>query len=71
MKTGKYLGVCSSAVLLLGAYCLWESVRNSGPYAEEGILLGGLLSAFALVVMSWSIKRHLGVKALERHMKRR
>jgi hypothetical protein len=72
MRTGKYFGVCLSvAFLLAGAYVLQESVRNSGHYAEEGILIGALLSAFAFVLLCWSIKLHLGVKALERHMRGR
>lgn len=72
MKTGKYFVVCLSVVFLLaGAYVLQQSVRNSGHYAEEGILIGALLSGLALVAMSWSIKLHLGMKALERHMRGR
>jgi hypothetical protein len=72
MRTGKYFGVCLSIVFLVaGAYVLRESLRNSGHFAEEGILAGALLSALALVGMSWSIKVHLGVKALERHMRGR
>jgi hypothetical protein len=72
MRTGKYLIVCLSVVFLLaGAYVLRESVRNSGHFAEEGILIGALLSALAIVAMSWSIKLHLGMKALERHMRGR
>jgi hypothetical protein len=72
MRTGRYFGVCLSVVFLLaGAYVLRESLHNTGHFAEEGILGGALLSALALVVMSWSIKVHLGVKALERHMRGR
>jgi hypothetical protein len=72
MRTGKYFVVCLSIVFLLaGAYVLQESMRNSGHFAEEGILVGALLSALALVAMSWSIKLHLGMKALERHMRGR
>jgi hypothetical protein len=72
MRTGKYLVVCLSIVFLLaGAYVLQESMRNSGHFAEEGILAGALLSALALVAMSWSLKLHLGMKALERHMRGR
>jgi hypothetical protein len=72
MKTVKYFAVCLSVVFLLaGAYVLQQSLRNSGRFAEEGILAGALLSALALVAMSWSLKLHLSVKALERHMKGR
>jgi hypothetical protein len=72
MKTERYFGACLSIVFLLaGAYVLRESVRNSEHYAEEGVLAGALLFAFAFVLMSWSIKVHLGVKALERHMRGR
>jgi hypothetical protein len=72
MRTEKYLIVCLSVVFLLaGAYVLQESVGNSGRFAEEGVLAGALLTALALVAMSWSIKLHLSVKALERHMRGR
>lgn len=72
MRTNKYFGLCLSLVFILaGAYVLQESLRNSGHYAEEGILAGGLLSALALVSMSWSFKLHQGMKALQRHMRRR
>ena len=72
MKQGRYLGVCLSVVFLLtGAYVLQQSLRNSGHFAEEGIVAGALLTALALVAMSWSIKLHLTVKALERHMRGR
>src|SRR6202171_6854563 len=60
VKDRKYFALCLSVVFILaGAYALQESLRNSGKYAEEGILAGGLLSALALVAMSWSIKLHL------------
>ncbi|PYU39385.1 MAG: hypothetical protein DMG54_27035 [Acidobacteria bacterium] len=72
MRTGKYFVVCLSIVFLLaGVYVIQESVRHSGHYAEEGILVGALLSALALAAMFWSIKLHLVMKALERHMKGR
>lgn len=72
MTTKKYYGLCLSVVFLLaGAYVLQESLQNSGYYAEEGILAGGLLSGLALVAMSWSFKLHQGTKALQRHMRRR
>jgi hypothetical protein len=72
MRTGKYFAVCLSIVFsLAGAYVIRESIRNAGHFAEEGILAGALLSALALVAMSWSIKLHLVMKALERHMRGR
>jgi|HubBroStandDraft_6_1064221.scaffolds.fasta_scaffold71394_5 hypothetical protein len=72
MKKGRYFNLCLAVVFLLaGSYVLQESLHNSGEYAEEGILAGALLSALALVAVSWSIKAHQGMKALERHMKGR
>jgi hypothetical protein len=72
MRTGKHLIVCLSVVFLVaGVYVLRESVRNTGHFAEEGILAGALLSALALVAMSWSLKLHLGGKAFEKHMRGR
>lgn len=70
MRASKYFGLCLSIVFLsAGAYLLQDSVRNSGRFAEEGILIGALFSALALVWMSWSIKLHLLTKAVERHMR--
>jgi len=72
MRTGKYFFPCLSTLsLLAGAYVLRESLRHYGHYAEAGILAGALLSALGFVMTSWSIKLHLGVKALERHMRER
>jgi uncharacterized BrkB/YihY/UPF0761 family membrane protein len=70
VKPGKFFGLCLSVVFLLaGAYVLQQSVRNSGHYADEGVLMGAVLSALAFVALSWSIKLHLGGKAFERHMR--
>ncbi len=72
MKASKYSGVCLSLVFFsAGAYLLQDSVRNSGRFAEEGILLGALLSALALVGLSWSAKLHMLTKAVERHVRGR
>jgi hypothetical protein len=72
VNSNKYFGLCLSAIFLLtGGYVLQESLSNSGHYAEEGILSGALLSALALVSISWSIKLHLEMKALQRHMQER
>lgn len=72
MRTNKYFGLFLSIVFLsTGACLLQDSVRKSGRFAEEGILIGALLSALALVWMSWSIKVHLLMKAVETHMRDR
>jgi hypothetical protein len=72
MKRGKYFGLClAAAFLVAGSYLLRESLNNSGPNAEEGVLAGAILSALAFVAVGWSIKAHQGMKALERHMKGR
>ena len=72
MKAAKYFAACLSVALLLaGVYVLRESVHNSGRFADEGVLAGALLSALALVALRWSIKVHRGMKALDRHLRRR
>jgi hypothetical protein len=72
MKTIRYLRLFLSMVFLAaGAYVLQDSVRSSGRFAEEGILFGALLSGFALVGMSWSIKVRVLAKAMERHVRDR
>jgi hypothetical protein len=70
MRTSKYFGLCLSvAFLSAGAYELHDSIRNPGRFAEEGILIGAIFSALALVAMAWSIKVYLLTKAVERHMR--
>jgi hypothetical protein len=72
MKTAKYFAVCLPVALLVaGVYVLRESVHNSGRFADEGVLAGALLSALALVALRWSIKLYRGMKALDRHLRRR
>jgi hypothetical protein len=72
MKAAKYFAVCLSVALLAaGVYVLRESVHNSGRFADEGVLVGALLSTLALVALGWSIKVHRGMKALDRHLRRR
>jgi hypothetical protein len=68
----KHFSLCLSIVFLSAeAYVLRDSVRKSGRFAEEGILIGAFLSALALVWMSWSIKVYLLTKTVERHMRGR
>ena len=68
----KHFSLCLSIVFLSAeAYVLRDSVRKSGRFAEEGILIGAFLSALALVSMSWSIKVYLLTKTVERHMRGR
>jgi hypothetical protein len=63
---------CLALLLFLaGAYLLQDSVRNSGHYADEGILIGALFAAIGLAVTSWSIKAQQLNRALKRHMKGR
>jgi hypothetical protein len=72
MKPAGYFSLWLAAVLLgAGAYILQQSVRNSGHYAEAGVLAGALLTGLALAAMTWSIKLRQGVKALEKHMRGR
>jgi len=70
MRKRKHLDVLLSIVsLLTGTYLLLDSTSNSGRYAEERILIGAVLSALGLVLMSWSFERLHSTKALLRHLK--
>jgi len=70
MRKRKHLDVLLSMVsLLTGTYLLLDSTGNSGRYAEERILIGAVLSALGLVLMSWSFERLHSTKALQQHLK--
>jgi hypothetical protein len=71
MKRAKYLGLfCFVIFSSLGAYLLHDSIISPGPYAEEEVLLGAVLFAFAVAAMTWAIRQHFMAKALHRHLHR-
>jgi hypothetical protein len=71
MRKSKYLDVLLSMTsLLMGTYLLMDSISNSGRYADECILIGAVLSALGLVLMSWSFERRHNTKAMQRHLRR-
>lgn len=71
MKRDKYLGLFLFVLFSsLGAYLLHDSIESPGPFAEEGILVGAVLSALAIAAITWAVRQHLMAKALERHLHR-
>ncbi len=71
MRADRYLWIAISILLCpLGGHVLIDSVRHSGPYDEEYILLGGTLFALGLAAMFFAFKQHAQIKALAQHMSR-
>jgi hypothetical protein len=71
MRPQKHLWVTLSVVLLcLGVRILSYSMSDSGPHAEDYILLGGTLVALGLVTMSFALAQRNRFKAFAEHMGR-
>jgi len=71
MKKDQYLSIALFfAFSLLGVYLLHDSLRDSSPYAEGSLIVGGLLCAMALASIAWAVRQHLMHKALRRHLRR-
>ena len=71
MKKNKYLSLALFiAFSVLGAYLLKDSLYNTGPYAEETVIVGAMFCALALASMAWAVRQHLMSKALRRHLHR-
>lgn len=70
MRPDKYFWTAVSIFFCwLGGDVLIDSVRHSGPYAEEYILLGGTLAALGLAAISFALKQRAQIKALAAHMR--
>ena len=70
MRVDKYFGVCLAVVFFSsGGYLLHDAVYHAGPHADGLILIGAILSALAVVALSWSLKLHSLTKAMQRHMR--
>ena len=70
MRTDRCFWIVLSILLSwAGAHVLLGSIRHPGVYADELILLGGILSALGLVPLFVALKQHLQIRALARHMR--
>ena len=71
MNAERYVWAALSILFcLLGAYVLLDSLRHSGPYAEEYVLLGATLTALGLASMWILYGQYRQVRAMARHMRR-
>src|SRR5690242_3383493 len=71
MKKNKYLSlVLFVAFSVLGAYLLKDSLYDTGPYAEETVIVGAIFCSLALASMAWAVRQHLMSKVLRRHLHR-
>ncbi len=71
MRPERYLWVTLAVLFCsLGVHVLIDSVRHSGPYAEEYILLGGTLVGLGLASVFFAFKQRAQVRALAQHMRR-
>lgn len=71
MTADRYLWIVLSILLCsLGGKVLVDSVRHSGPYAEEYILLGATVTALGLAALLFAFKKRAQLKALALHMGR-
>ena len=58
MRPNKYLWIVLALIFSsLGAYLLVDSVKHSGPHAEDYILLGGTLSGLGLAAVFFALKQ--------------
>jgi len=70
MRTNRFLWISISVVLcFFGAYLVFNSMQNSGEFAEAGILFGGTLIALALFTTIIAVGQHIHLRALARHMR--
>jgi hypothetical protein len=71
MRPNGYFWVALSALFCsVSARVLVDSVRGSGPYAEEYILLGGTLAGLGVAAMFFAVKQRAQIRALAQHMGR-
>lgn len=71
MKPDRYLWIVLSILLCsLGGKVLIDSVRHSGPYAEEYMLLGATVAAMGLAALFFAFRQRVQLKALAQHMGR-
>ena len=70
MKTDRCFWIVLSIPLFwAGIHVLLGLIRHPGNYADELILIGGTLSALGLVSLFVTLKQHMQIRALARHMR--
>jgi ABC-type nickel/cobalt efflux system permease component RcnA len=71
MKTNRYVwGALSVLICSLGVHLLVDSIRHSGPYADEYVLLGATLTVLGLATLAIRFGQHWQTRAVARHMRR-
>jgi hypothetical protein len=70
MRTDRCFWIVLSILLCwAGVHILLGSIRHSGGYSDELILVGGTLSALGVVPLFVALEQHLQIRALARHMR--
>jgi hypothetical protein len=71
MKPNKYLWIGISIFFAWASGSLLaDSIRQPGPYAEENVLLGGILGGLGLVAILFSFKQRTRMREFAEHMGR-
>jgi hypothetical protein len=71
MKADRFLwGALSALFCSLGIHVLLDSIRHTGPYADEFVLLGAALMALGLATLWILFGQYRQTRAMARHMRR-
>jgi hypothetical protein len=71
MKPNRYLWFGLSVFFTwAGGFLVFDSVRHPGSYAEENILLGGILGGLGLVALPFACRESARIRVFAEHMGR-